>query len=93
LKPLYAGDIKKLSEKFKDKKICLITFGNQEYNTGTLTFSLSKSSDLKEAALNLFSMIRQADESDAEVIFCEKLPDKGLGRAINDRLLRASIRP
>ena len=51
---------------------------------------LSKSSDLSEAASNLFRYLRELDALDIDVILAEALPDEGLGRAINDRLMRAS---
>jgi L-threonylcarbamoyladenylate synthase len=53
---------------------------------------LSRSGDLSEAARNLFRAIRELDECGAGIIFAEKVPDVGLGRAINDRLERASTR-
>ena len=36
------------------------------------------------------SYLRKLDDGDAEVIITEKLPDTFLGKAINDRLKRAS---
>jgi len=57
-----------------------------------LQFVLSRSGDLSEAARNLFRAIRELDDCGAGVIFAEKAPDAGLGRAINDRLERASTR-
>ena len=51
---------------------------------------LSPGGNLNEAAKNLFAAMRQLDTSDVEVIVAVKFPDEGLGRAINDRLKRAS---
>lgn len=52
---------------------------------------LSPAGDLAEAARNLFSAMRELDgEESAIVIFAERFPDEGLGRAINDRLQRAA---
>lgn len=51
---------------------------------------LSESSDLAEAASNLFRYLRELDTLDIDVILAEALPDEGLGKAINDRLMRAS---
>ena len=51
---------------------------------------LSKNSNLAEAASNLFRYLRELDALDIDVILAEALPDEGLGRAINDRLMRAS---
>jgi L-threonylcarbamoyladenylate synthase len=52
---------------------------------------LSPSGDLGEAARNLFSVMRDLDAEGDVVIFAERFPEEGLGRAINDRLQRASI--
>lgn len=53
---------------------------------------LSASGDLHEAARHVFSYMRELDDSDAEIIYAEKLPDTGLGLAINDRLKRAAAK-
>lgn len=52
---------------------------------------LSKSGDLNEAAKNLFSYMRILDNMDIDLIITEILPEEGLGRAINDKLRRASV--
>lgn len=51
---------------------------------------LSPKGDLNEAAKNLFAAMRKLDNSDVEKIIAVKFPEVGLGRAINDRLKRAS---
>ena len=45
---------------------------------------------MHEAAINLFKMLRLADDSDADLIITQYLPEIGLGKAINDRLKRAA---
>ena len=52
---------------------------------------LSENASLKEAAKNLFKSMHQLDEGGYHFILAEKFPEKGLGKAINDRLRRASI--
>jgi L-threonylcarbamoyladenylate synthase len=52
--------------------------------------SLSEKGDLREAAANLFRYLRELDQMDLDLIVAEKLPEEGLGAAINDRLRRAS---
>ena len=54
---------------------------------------LSATQDLKEAAQRLFMAMRLLDESQAELIVAELVPEIGLGRAINDRLKRAATQP
>jgi L-threonylcarbamoyladenylate synthase len=51
---------------------------------------LSKKGDLREAAANLFSAIRRLDALDLDLILAETVPEAGLGRAIMDRLRRAT---
>jgi L-threonylcarbamoyladenylate synthase len=51
---------------------------------------LSRDSDLEEAAVNLFAGLRKLDRTELEMILVDRFPDEGLGRAINDRLERAS---
>lgn len=53
---------------------------------------LSPSGDLGEAARNLFSGMRLLDTADVSVILAEELPEKDLGKAINDRLRRAAAK-
>lgn len=55
---------------------------------GDLT--LSASGDLREAAANLFGCLHALDALGAERIAVATIPDRGLGRAINDRLRRAA---
>lgn len=52
---------------------------------------LSESGDLREAAARLFACIRRLDRADVDLILAERLPEEGLGRAINDRLRRGSV--
>ena len=90
-KPLFIGEIKELIAKNKGRKIAIICFGEETFSKQDhLIFNLSKTKDLREAAINLFKFLRLADESSADIVLCEKLPDDRLGRAINDRLRRAS---
>lgn len=51
---------------------------------------LSEKGDLAEAACNLFAAMRRLDSKGLDVIVATAVPDHGLGRAINDRLTRAS---
>ena len=53
-------------------------------------FNLSKKADLKEAASNLYKIMRKIKKKGYKKIFVTKIPKKGPGLAINDRLLRAS---
>jgi L-threonylcarbamoyladenylate synthase len=51
---------------------------------------LSARGELREAAAGLFSALHRLENSGAKTIYAEKVPPHGLGRAIMDRLRRAS---
>jgi L-threonylcarbamoyladenylate synthase len=51
---------------------------------------LSPSGDLREAASNFFSALIDLDRDDVDVIYAEKLPERGIGRAVMERLRKAS---
>jgi L-threonylcarbamoyladenylate synthase len=51
---------------------------------------LSERLDLREAAANLFRYLRELDQSGVDLIVAERVPSRGLGAAILDRLERAS---
>ena len=53
-------------------------------------FFLSKNGNLKEAANKLYSTLRKIKKNKYKSIAVCKIPNKGLGRTINDRLIRAS---
>ncbi|MGZ4099947.1 MAG: L-threonylcarbamoyladenylate synthase [Bacteroidia bacterium] len=89
-KPLFIGQIGSLLKENRNKKIAVLSFGEKEFPKDVIVFNLSKSRSLNEAALNLFKFLREADESEAEIVITDFLPEEGLGRAINDRLKRAS---
>lgn len=55
-------------------------------------FNLSPSSDLNEAARNLFAVLREISKGDYPVVIAYPVPEEGLGLAINDRLRRAAAR-
>jgi L-threonylcarbamoyladenylate synthase len=54
--------------------------------------SLSERHDLREAAANLFRYVRELDALGLDLIVAERIPSRGLGAAIMDRLERASQR-
>jgi L-threonylcarbamoyladenylate synthase len=53
-------------------------------------FYLTSKNNLDEAAKNLYSCLRKIKNEGYKSIAVEKIPNIGLGRAINDRLRRAS---
>ena len=59
-------------------------------NQAKASMDLSPTGDLREAAANLFDMLKQADAAGASRIAVAPVPAHGLGEAINDRLQRAA---
>ena len=53
-------------------------------------YYLSKNGNLNEAAKNLYSTLRRIKKNRYKSIAVSKIPNKGLGKTINDRLKRAS---
>ena len=53
-------------------------------------YYLSKTNNLNEAAKNLYSFLRKIKNKGYKSIAVEKISNKGMGKAINDRLSRAS---
>jgi len=86
---LVVGDVNELLMENRDKKIAVISF-TKNYTGEARNFVLSPSGNMHEAASNLFSVLREIDNLDVNLILAEKFPDEGIGRAINDRLSRAS---
>lgn len=91
--PLYRGDIAKMIKENQDKNLAVISFKKQ-YD-GLITghhYVLSPKGNLNEAAKHLFAVMRCIDEFQFDMIITELFPDKGLGRAINDRLGKAQVK-
>ncbi len=78
-----------LNQKTFIKKHAFITFGNK-YKNNKNCFNLSKKSDLKEAASNLYKTFRKIKKQGFKKIYVMKIPNQGPGIAINDRLKRAA---
>ncbi|NCU52778.1 MAG: threonylcarbamoyl-AMP synthase, partial [Candidatus Fonsibacter lacus] len=71
------------------KEGALITFGNKNYSNQS-TFNLSTRGSLKEAAKNFFNTLRIIKNKKFKSISVNKIPNKDLGKAINERLRRAA---
>ena len=53
-------------------------------------YYLTKKNNLKQAAKNLYSLLRRIKKDGYKMIAVEKIPNVGFGKTINDRLSRAS---
>lgn len=95
-KPFLVGDLNLLVPRLiqEGKAFGILSFSTHFPTLPTdRQFVLSPSEDLQEAAQRLFMGMRLLDESDADLILAEYVPEIGLGRAINDRLKRAAAQP
>ncbi len=80
----------RINAKKQNKNEGWLAFGKVPNNSFNPSLSLSKKKCLKEAAKNLYKMLRQLDSKQIRGIAVQKIPQKGLGVAINDRLYKAS---
>ena len=93
-KPLFVFDhIDEGLTKFGHKKIAVVFAQKPDVVPEfAQVFWLSETSNTRKMAQQLFHILRQADQSDADLIITEYAPNEGLGLAINDRLKRASVK-
>lgn len=90
-KPFYLGEIDQLIHDHQLRNPGVLSF-RAPHGRHANQFVLSPSGDLHEAARNLFGMLRLLDQLDVDAVVAEEVPEKGLGRAINDRLRRAAAK-
>ena len=76
------------AKKFKNGEAFLLT--RKIKNIKPNYFFLSKKGNLKEIAKNLYSTLRKIKKSKYKSIAVKKISNKGIGKTINDRLIRAS---
>lgn len=75
------------------KKIGVISFSKIEKNENISEIViLSAENKLEEAAKNLYSALHLLDSKKLDVIIAQKFEEKGLGKTLNDRLVKASKR-
>jgi len=78
-----------MNKKNINKQQAMIGFG-KKFKIGENYFNLSKKGNLKEAANNLYKTMRKIKKRRFKSIAVIKIPNKGIGYAINDRLKKAS---
>ena len=90
MKKHYSPGIPVLINQIKhDNKSAFIYLG-KKYKNNENFFSLSKKSNLREAASNLYKIFRMIKKKGYKKIQISKIPNTGSGIAINDRIKRAS---
>jgi len=80
-----------MNRKYSEKNQAFIGFG-KKFKLGKNNFNLSKNGSLKEAANNLYKIMRKIKKKKFKSIAVTQIPNIELGRAINDRLIKASNR-
>jgi L-threonylcarbamoyladenylate synthase len=91
--PVVVGAWEENFDRCQNRRVGLLLFRKEKTSLPVQHVeSLSANGDLREAAANLFSALRRLDALDLDLILAEPVPEEGLGRAIMDRLRRASRR-
>jgi L-threonylcarbamoyladenylate synthase len=88
-KKIVVGNIEVLRKAYPPNKTGILSY-SKIYTGVAESYQLSREGNMHEAAKNLFSHLRILDDSNIDVIISELAPNEGLGKAINDRLKRAS---
>ena len=88
-KKMIVGDMQEMIKEYGHLNVGIISF-QQQYDVSHPHMILSTKGDMAEAASRLFSAMREMDEKNVDVILAELVPNVGIGKAINDRLMRAS---
>ena len=78
-----------MNRKHPEKNQAFIGFG-KKFKHGKNNFNLSKNGSLKEAANNLYKIMRKIKKRNFKSIAITQIPNIELGRSINDRLIKAS---
>lgn len=89
-KKMFVADLTKAVEMVDLQRVAVLSF-KEDYKA-THQAILSPGGDLTEAAKNLFDALRRLDKLPVDLIIAELVPEEGIGRAINDRLRRASAK-
>jgi L-threonylcarbamoyladenylate synthase len=88
---LIVGDVNELLKLHSGKRVGIISFIEKypNHKSGPV-FCLSPDGNLAKAATRLFAAMRELDKTNVDLILAENFPDESIGKAINDRLKRAS---
>jgi L-threonylcarbamoyladenylate synthase len=77
----------------QDLKIGVLSLGKLEITQpNTTCINLSLAADLEEASTNLYKSMYDLDGMGLDCIIIELFPEIGIGKSLNDRILRASFR-
>ena len=91
--PLRLGSFEQLIPELFSTRVGILAFQNEVAQIApNRQIILSPTGNLEVAAQRLFAALRELDQMDIDLILAEPVPEEGLGRAINDRLRRASAK-
>ena len=82
----------RLNAKMPLKDEVWLGFGKEIKKYNVKSKNLSIKGNIEEAAVNLYSMLRELDEHMAQRIAVANIPNQGIGEAINDRLKRGAAK-
>ncbi len=90
---ILTDDLTTAINSYQDKRIGLLTFKTKvSHEAIAYQIMLSEQGDTVEAASNLYDALHKLDKQDLDLIIAERLPEFELGKSINDRLQRATVR-
>ena len=84
--------VKNLASRFKLEKLSVGILAKEEHSDkydGFRVKTIGPEEDLTVCAANLFSVLREFDKEDIDIIIAESVKEEGLGIAIMDRLRKA----
>lgn len=91
--PLFVINDYEFLEKTEFTKIAYISINEEiKHKKIKKNFLLSPTSNLNEAAKNLYKTLIEIDQQDFDAILTKSFPNEYLGKTINDRLKRASTK-
>ncbi len=89
--PVVVGDLADLLNRYPVDQVGLLTFCDTYPQVAAQRqVALSPNADLAEAAQRLFAALRYLEKLPVSHILAETVPNRGIGKAINDRLRRAA---
>lgn len=78
----------------KNKKVGILWFKKVQIYSAQVQVNkiLAPSGSFEEASKNMYARLHDLEKLGLDLIIVERLPDHGLGRTLNDRLIRASCK-
>ena len=90
-KKMIIGKIEDMIKKYENKKIGILSYNKYFDNLDKKNqIILSKKKDLNEASKNFYNSLHILDNMNIDLILTSLIPNKGIGRSINDRIIKAS---